>query len=272
MQLATADPYAAYDDASSTNFEGFAQSAASASNPATDPGKLARNLAVTEHDPTASSEESRTVETSYKEHIECGVPLEAAAAVGDLTSDRHIIGDFCSRTVSRRWLRLILQGWHHAVKIIIKWRFIQQVSTSSTLHLVKQSSVGMNIVLHHGVDSRLWQSCLHEALYQTSVQLLAHCIQELLLRHCAASLHGWHRIAALKTRRRCMLADQLRKDHASKLARRVLMAWQKASHATATQTSFIIHSLSLRDKAVAQAALRAWQSRCQMHHHVYALR
>lgn len=46
----------------------------------------------------------------------------------EAASDWHIIGEFCSRTVSRKWLRLVLHGWQKVVKAVIKWRCIQQVS------------------------------------------------------------------------------------------------------------------------------------------------
>ncbi len=55
----------------------------------------------------------------------------AAAAVAivviEPASDWQIIGDFCSRTVSRKWLSLVLHGWHQAIKSKIKWRCIEQV-------------------------------------------------------------------------------------------------------------------------------------------------
>ena len=42
-------------------------------------------------------------------------------------SDWTVIDDFCSRTVPKTWLRLVLHGWLTVTRLHIKWRCIQQV-------------------------------------------------------------------------------------------------------------------------------------------------
>lgn len=54
----------------------------------------------------------------------------SATAAGDLqevTSDWTIIEDFCSRTVPRSWLKLLMHAWHAVARSLTKWRCIQQV-------------------------------------------------------------------------------------------------------------------------------------------------
>ena len=55
----------------------------------------------------------------------------SAGVLQDGTSDWTIIDDFCSRTVPRSWLRLLLHAWHAVGKSHTKWRCIQQVSLTS---------------------------------------------------------------------------------------------------------------------------------------------
>lgn len=51
----------------------------------------------------------------------------AAEILEEEASDWTIIEDFCSRTVPRTWLRLVLHGWHAVYRSRVKWRCIQQV-------------------------------------------------------------------------------------------------------------------------------------------------
>lgn len=47
---------------------------------------------------------------------------------GDAETDWEVIGEFCSRTVSKGWLRQSLWAWQAAAKTQVKWRSISQVS------------------------------------------------------------------------------------------------------------------------------------------------
>ena len=54
----------------------------------------------------------------------------SATAGGDLqevTSDWTIIENFCSRTVPKSWLKLLMHAWHAVARSLTKWRCIQQV-------------------------------------------------------------------------------------------------------------------------------------------------
>ena len=58
----------------------------------------------------------------------------AAGALQEGTSDWTIINDFCSRTVPRSWLRLLLHAWYAVARSHTKWRCIQQVWSSNLPH------------------------------------------------------------------------------------------------------------------------------------------
>lgn len=51
----------------------------------------------------------------------------AAGALQEVTSDWTIIEDFCSHTVPRSWLKLLMHAWHAVARSLTKWRCIQQV-------------------------------------------------------------------------------------------------------------------------------------------------
>lgn len=97
-------------------------------------------------------------------------------------------------------------------------------------------------------------------------------LQELLLRQCRAALHGWHRTAALESKRAHMLADHMRKAHTLQTARLSFKAWREASEVATAQSSFIIQSLAAPERAVLTAALRGWKARCQLRHRANAFR
>ena len=97
-------------------------------------------------------------------------------------------------------------------------------------------------------------------------------LQELLLRHCRAALHGWHRTAALESKRAHMLADHMRKAHTLQAVRLSFRAWRQASEVATAQSSFIIQSLAEPERAVLTAALRGWKARCQLRHRANAFR
>ena len=97
-------------------------------------------------------------------------------------------------------------------------------------------------------------------------------LQELLLRQCRAALHGWHHTAALESKRAHMLADHMRKAHTLQIARASFRAWREASDAATAQSSFIIQSLAVPERAVLTAALRGWKARCQLRHRANAFR
>lgn len=89
-------------------------------------------------------------------------------------------------------------------------------------------------------------------------------IQELLLRRCVAALRSWHRIAAVESWRTGMLVDHMRKQHALQLVRAVIRAWHRDSELASAQSSFIIQSLPVYERAVLTAAVRGWRGRCQL--------
>ena len=60
--------------------------------------------------------------------------IESAGALQESTSDWTIIDDFCSRTVPRAWIRLLLHAWHAVARSHTKWRCIQQVWSSNSSH------------------------------------------------------------------------------------------------------------------------------------------
>ncbi len=97
-------------------------------------------------------------------------------------------------------------------------------------------------------------------------------LQELLLRQCRAALHGWHRTAALESKRAHMLADHMRKAHTLQAARLSFRAWREASEVATAQSCFIIQSLAAPERAVLTAALRGWKARCQLRHCANAFR
>lgn len=55
-------------------------------------------------------------------------------ATGDAEGDLQVIGDFCSRTVSKHWLRNSLHTWHAAARLQVKWRSISQVRHLSAIY------------------------------------------------------------------------------------------------------------------------------------------
>ncbi len=138
-QLAAADPYTALENSSILGLDDgqlFPTTAAGADHSAEQVGRQstgsqspASALEMLQQ-LIASPSSSSSDKGSSKAVIEC---ISAGAAVGMLepVSDLWIIGDFCSRTVSRKWLRLVMRGWHKVVKSKVKWRSIQQVSKDS---------------------------------------------------------------------------------------------------------------------------------------------
>ena len=60
----------------------------------------------------------------------------SAGVLQEGTLDRTIIDEFCSRTVPRSWLRLLLHAWHAVARSHTKWRCIQQVRSASYLNSV----------------------------------------------------------------------------------------------------------------------------------------
>lgn len=60
----------------------------------------------------------------------------SAGVLQEGTLDRTIIDEFCSRTVPRLWLRLLLHAWHAVARSRTKWRCIQQVRSPSYLTTV----------------------------------------------------------------------------------------------------------------------------------------
>ena len=140
-QLALADPYTALDnsDASGCDDSQRSLNTAASVNVATsrEPRQVTglQSSAATQspvstlqmlqqliESPSSDSisQKNSTARSGYQAATVARVVIEPA-------SDWQIIGDFCSRTVSRKWLRLVLQGWHQAIKSKIKWRCIEQV-------------------------------------------------------------------------------------------------------------------------------------------------
>jgi hypothetical protein len=142
-QLALADPYTALDNSDASDCDDVQRSldAAASINVATagEPRHVtgSQSSAATQSPVSALqmleqlTESPSSHRTSQKNGTAVSGYQSAAAAAARVViepaSDWQIIGDFCSRTVSRKWLRLVLHGWHQAIKSKIKWRCIEQV-------------------------------------------------------------------------------------------------------------------------------------------------
>ncbi len=142
-QLALADPYTALDnsDASGCDDSQRSLNTAASVNVATsrEPRQVTglQSSAATQSPVSTLQMLQHLIEspsshsTSQKNSTAMSGYQPAAAAVARVAtepaSDWQIIRDFCSRTVSRKWLRLVLHGWHQAIKSKIKWRCIEQV-------------------------------------------------------------------------------------------------------------------------------------------------
>ena len=87
-------------------------------------------------------------------------------------------------------------------------------------------------------------------------------LQELLLRRCVAVLLSWHRIAALEGKRTTLLAQHLRREHQLRSVRLAFKAWHDVAAVATAQSSFVMHLLSVEDKAMLSRTLRAWRAWC----------
>ena len=142
-QLASADPYTALDNSDASDHGDAHRSldTAASVNLAT-AGE--RNQSTSLQSSAATQSPVSTLQmlqqliesptchgTSQKNSTATSGYPSAAPAVAKVVvepaSDWQIIGDFCSRTVSRKRLRLVLHGWHQVIKSKIKWRCIEQV-------------------------------------------------------------------------------------------------------------------------------------------------
>ncbi len=138
-QLALADPYTALDNSDASGCDDAQRSLdTAASVNVAEPRQvtgLQSSAAIQSPVSTLQMlqqliESPSSHSTSQKNSTAISGYQPAAAAVASViepASDWQIIGDFCSRTVSRKWLRLVLQGWRQAIKSKIKWRCIEQV-------------------------------------------------------------------------------------------------------------------------------------------------
>lgn len=59
-------------------------------------------------------------------------------SIADSEAEWHVIGEFCSRTLSKCWLRQSLRLWQTAAKMQVKWRSISQVHTVCSIALIIQ--------------------------------------------------------------------------------------------------------------------------------------
>ncbi|KAA6428529.1 MAG: hypothetical protein FRX49_01405 [Trebouxia sp. A1-2] len=140
--LALADPYTALDSSHASDLDDAQRSldTAASVNVATaeERGQVTglKSSAATQSPVSTLQMLQQLIEspsshsTSQKHGIaKSGYQLGAAAVARTVVqpaSDWQIIGEFCSRTVSRKWLRLVMHGWHQAIKSKVKWRCIEQ--------------------------------------------------------------------------------------------------------------------------------------------------
>lgn len=144
-QLASEDPYTAVDSSiGSDDTQSLADTGASATTAAEQKPGLVTHLqssAATQSPVSAlqmlqqllasSPCSSRSQELQTESCSSAFGPAHWSytdTAAVEPASDQHIIGDFCSRTVPKRWLRQVMLGWHHVIKSKIKWRCIEQAS------------------------------------------------------------------------------------------------------------------------------------------------
>ena len=136
--LASADPYALLKHDSASSLEGSPPSLQTAASdnllskakddlehatPQSTPVSALTMLQQLIEEPS-----SNVADTASSRHILMACPAVQSQHSDDAT-DWDIISNFCSRTVSKKWLCLVLQQWQDFAKAQVKWRCIQQVSS-----------------------------------------------------------------------------------------------------------------------------------------------
>ena len=152
-QLATADPYALLQHGSASSHEvsqTSPQTAASDILLSKAQGNLQHAtpqsnsvLALTMLQQLIEEPTSDVADTASSRHVQIARPAVQCQHSDDAT-DWDIISSFCSRTLSRKWLCLVLQRWQKSAKAQVKWRCIQQVSSFAVHHMADSISTRLS--------------------------------------------------------------------------------------------------------------------------------
>ncbi|KAL0048613.1 hypothetical protein WJX82_006990 [Trebouxia sp. C0006] len=166
-----------------------------------------------------------------------------------------------SRTVSRKWLRLVLQGWHQAIKSKIKWRCIEQelllrqcraalhnwhrtaALESKRAHMLADHMRKAHTLQTARLSFKAWREASEVATAQSSfiIQSLAAPERAVL----TAALRGWKARCQL---RHCANAFRARWSEANS-------SWPDSKP---TRFSFCKIALSYYERRFLHKALRGW--------------
>ncbi|KAL0020042.1 hypothetical protein WJX77_006966 [Trebouxia sp. C0004] len=261
-QLASADPYTALEnsDASDCDDAQCSLDTAASVNVATarEPKQVSDlQSPVATQNPVSTLQmlqqlikSPSSLSTSQKNGTAMSGGQSAAAAdarvVIEPALDWQIIGDFCSRTVSRKWLRLVLHGWHQAIKSKIKWRCIEQEL------LLRQCRAFL-----HG-----WHRTA--ALESKRAYMLAdHMRKAHTLQIARLSFTAWREASEVATAQSCFIIQSLAASERAVLTA-ALRGWKARCQLRHCATAFRARCHIHR----AQHAFQAWQQwyvfkRCQ---------
>ncbi|KAL0043166.1 hypothetical protein WJX79_011072 [Trebouxia sp. C0005] len=282
--LALADPYTALDSSHASDLDDAQRSldTAASVNVATaeERGQVTglKSSAATQSPVSTLQMLQQLIEspsshsTSQKHGIaKSGYQLGAAAVARTVVqpaSDWQIIGEFCSRTVSRKWLRLVMHGWHQAIKSKVKWRCIEQElllrqcraalhgwHRTATLESKRAHMLADHVRKEHILQTArssfmAWRKASEVATAQSSfiIQSLAAPERAVL----TAALRGWKARCQLRHR-----ANAFRSRCHMHRAQHAFQAWQQWCIFKRCQQ---VAAAALQRRHLTQRALHCWHS------------